>query len=297
MHANGQFSDDNRPVLIALLATVALHVALGGWLSEPLSLAARPARPATRVIVTPAPVDPARLPPSMRFGEASPLGNREIPQAAPHVAARNQVAAQPVPEPSPTRSALPRSAGEDADAMRVAQARPRPLDEAVDPAPRAEAGTPSVGVNPSAAAPIPSPRPPVPAAATPRATLPSGTSGLLLRNPVGVSRAGAIAIDARFSSYGDYSQRMLEAIQGSWWGIIERSHFDDFAAGYVVVRFRIHRDGTVTDAEVVSSTVPALAGLACKDAVTLPAPYDTWRADMVAMLGEDETVTITFHYR
>ena len=132
---------------------------------------------------------------------------------------------------------------------------------------------------------------------TPRATLPTGTSGLLLRNPVGVGRAGAVALDARFSSYGDYAQRMLEAVQGSWWSLLERAHFDDFAAGHVVVRFRIHRDGTVSDARVVSSTVPLLAGLACKDAVMLPAPYDIWRADMVAMLGESEEVTITFHYR
>lgn len=37
--------------------------------------------------------------------------------------------------------------------------------------------------------------------------------------------------------------------------------------------------------------------LACKDAVMAPAPYDIWRADMVAMYGESDTVTINFIYR
>jgi hypothetical protein len=28
-----------------------------------------------------------------------------------------------------------------------------------------------------------------------------------------------------------------------------------------------------------------------------PAPYDAWRADMVALYGEEDVVTISFHYR
>jgi len=284
-------------VFVALVATLLLHAGLGAWLSEPLSFALRlPVAPA-KVVVTPAPVDPAKLPPQLRLAETAPQGNREVPAAASHIAARNQSAAQPDPERSPTRSALPRSAGEDPEALRLAQARPRAVDQP-DPAESAgEAGTSSVAVDAAPAAAAPQPRPQPVASAIPRASLPAGTSGLLLRNPVGVGRAGLLALDARFSSYGDYSQRMLEAIQASWWSLIERARFDDFAAGYVIVRFRIHRDGTVTDAEVVASTVPPLAALTCKDAVALPAPYDTWRADMVAMLGDDEPVTITFHYR
>jgi len=284
-------------MVVALLATVALHVVLGTWLSTPLSFVLRlPVAPA-RVVVTPLPVDPAKLPPSLRLAETASQGNREVPAEAPHIAARNQAAAQPDPEKAPTRSELPRSSGEDTAALRLAQARPRAVDQPDASADRAEAGTSSLAMSPVPASPTPQPRPQPRMSAAPRASLPSGTSGLLLRNPVGVGRAGALALDARFSSYGDYSQRMLEAIQASWWSLIERARFDDFAAGYVIVRFRIHRDGTVTDAEVVGSTVPTLAALTCKDAVALPAPYDAWRADMVAMLGEDETVTITFHYR
>jgi len=63
------------------------------------------------------------------------------------------------------------------------------------------------------------------------------------------------------------------------------------------VRFRLHRDGTVTDAVILSNEVTRVMSLACKDAVMAPAPYDIWRADMVALYGESDIVTINFYYR
>jgi TonB family protein len=112
-----------------------------------------------------------------------------------------------------------------------------------------------------------------------------------------VGRAGALALDAKFSTYGDYAQRFLEAVQSSWWLLLSRSNAQDFSAGTVVIRFRLHPDGTVTDATIVSSSVSTLAALACQDAITLPAPYDAWRPEMLALLGDAEWVTLTFIYR
>jgi hypothetical protein len=133
--------------------------------------------------------------------------------------------------------------------------------------------------------------------ARPRATIPSGTTGILLKNNVGVNRAGAIAVDARFSNYGDYSQRMMEAIQSSWWALVERGRFESVSRGSVVVRFNLCRDGSVVAAEILFSDVPQVMALACKDSVMAPAPFDIWREDMVALFGnEQNTVTITFHY-
>jgi hypothetical protein len=67
--------------------------------------------------------------------------------------------------------------------------------------------------------------------------------------------------------------------------------------GTVQVRFKLHRDGSVTDATILYEDVPRLMALACKDAVQSPAPFDAWRADMVALFGQEDNVTITFHYR
>jgi hypothetical protein len=118
----------------------------------------------------------------------------------------------------------------------------------------------------------------------------------LLKNNIGVNKAGILAVDARFSNYGDYAQRMMEAIQSSWWELIDRAHFENVSRGLVVIRFRLCRDGTVIDAEIVQANVPQILALACKDAVMAPAPFDVWREDMVALYGEDQEVTLTFHY-
>lgn len=272
----------NAPVLWAAAVTVLAHATLAPWLASPFGSSLVPA---PKVTLRRAAVDPARLPPAFRVAETSPQGNREAPPEARFQAARNQRAAQPAPVPGAT-GALPRMAGESPDALRLAQATPSPTLPAEPEAPRpAEAGTPRVSGAPAR---------PNPLLARSR---PTGTSGLLLYNPSDVGRAGALALDAKFSTYGDYAQRLLEAVQSSWWLLLSRTNAQDFSAGTVVIRFRLHPDGSVTDAEVLSSSVSTLAALACKDAVVLPAPYDAWRPEMAALLGDAEWVTLTFHYR
>lgn len=293
-------SIDIRSATIAVVVSLGVHLLLFWALPESFQKVAVFVRP-VEVLTAPVKIDEARLPPKLRFAETNPAANQAVPKTEPFTSSRNQTAAQPVPEKMPTVSPLPRSAG-TSEQIRLAQGKPRSIDQSQS----APAAQPAISmVPPAKVAPPPGPgksaaQPaPAPVAANPdrpRASAPSGTFGLLLRRPVGVSRAGSLAIDARFSNYGDYTQRMMEAIQSSWWSIIERSRFEGVSRGHVVVSFRLHRDGTVTDAKVLGSEVTRVMTLACKDAVMAPAPYDIWRADMVAMYGESDTVTINFHY-
>jgi len=299
----GVRSDDSidiRSATIAVVVSLALHLLLLWALPDSFRKVVVFVRP-VEVLTAPVKIDEARLPPKLRFAETNPAANQAVPKVAPFTSSRNQTAAQPVPEKKPTNSALPKSAG-TSEQVRLAQGKPRSIDQSQ----AAPAVQPSVSMAPPVKS-VPPPGPgrsaakPAPAQVAanpdrPRATLPSGTAGLLLRNHSGVSRAGAVAIDARFSNYGDYTQRMLEAIQSSWWSIIERSRFEGVSRGRVTVRFRLHRDGTVTDVQIVGSEVTRVMTLACKDSVMAPAPYDIWRADMVAMYGESDTVTINFLY-
>ena len=287
------------------MASFGLHLLLLWLLPDTFRKAVVAIVRPVEVLTAPVKIDEARLPPKLRFAETNPLANQAVPKTAPFTSARNQTAAQPVPEKMPSNSALPKSAGTSPE-IRLIQAKPRSIDQSqAQPTP-----TPAISMAGPKAAPPPGPgkaaAQPVPKAAPaptpvdperPRASIPSGTAGLLLRNSVGVNRAGAVAIDARFSQYGDYTQRMLEAIQSSWWSIIERSQFESVQRGRVTVRFRLHRDGTVTDATILSNEVTRVMSLACKDAVMAPAPYDIWRADMVALYGESDIVTINFYYR
>jgi outer membrane biosynthesis protein TonB len=295
-------SIDQRSAAIAVAVSLGLHLLLLWVLPDTFHKVVAYMRP-VEVLTAPVKIDEARLPPKLRFIETNPLANQAVPKTTPFTSARNQTAAQPVPEKMPTNSPLPKSQG-TSEQLRIAQGKPRSIDQS-QAAPAAQPSVsmaapvkaaPPPGPGKSAAQPSPAP---VPVAANPdrpRASVPSGTYGLLLRRPVGVNRAGSIAVDARFSNYGDYTQRMMEAIQSSWWSIIERSRFEGVSRGNVIVRFRLHRDGTVTDAQVLGTEVTRVMTLACKDAVMAPAPYDIWRADMVAMYGESDTVTINFIY-
>ena len=293
-------SIDLRSAALAVAVSLGLHLLLLWALPDTFHKVVVFVRP-VEVLTAPVKIDEARLPPKLRFIETNPLANQAVPKTAPFTSSRNQTAAQPVPEKMPTNSPLPKSDG-TSEQLRIAKGKPRSIDQS-EAQPISQ---PSVSMAaPVKAAPPPGPgksaaRPsPTPVAANPdrpRATVPSGTYGLLLRRPVGVSRAGSIAVDARFSNYGDYTQRMLEAIQSSWWSIIERSRFEGVSRGRVTVSFRLHRDGTVTEAKIHGSEVTRVMTLACKDAVMAPAPYDIWRADMVAMYGESDTVTINFLY-
>ena len=296
---------DLRSAALAVAVSLGLHLLLLWALPDTFHKVVAFVRP-IEVLTAPVKIDEARLPPKLRFIETNPLANQAVPKTTPYTSSRNQTAAQPVPEKMPTNSPLPKSEG-TSDQLRIAQGKPRTIDQSqAAPAPQPSISmaapakaTPPPGPGKSVAQPSPTPVP-APVAANPerpRASVPSGTYGLLLRRPVGVNRAGTIAVDARFSNYGDYTQRMMEAIQSSWWSIIERSRFEGVSRGNVIVRFRLHRDGTVTDAQVLGSEVTRVMTLACKDAVMAPAPYDIWRADMVAMYGESDTVTINFIYR
>ena len=289
-----------RSAAIAVVASLGLHLLLFWLVPDSFQKVVAFVRP-VEVLTSPVKIDEARLPPKLRFAETNPAANQAVPKTAPFTSSRNQTAAQPVPEKKPTHSPLPKSAG-TSEQIRIAQGKPRSINQseampAVQPSVSMAApvkAAPPPGPGKSAAKPAPAPIAANPD--RPRAAPPSGTYGLLLRNPVGVSRAGSIAIDARFSNYGDYTQRMMEAIQSSWWSIIERSRFEGVSRGHVAVSFRLHRDGTVTDAKILGSEVTRVMTLACKDAVMAPAPYDLWRADMVAMYGESDTVTINFLY-
>ena len=293
-------SIDQRSAAIAVAVSLGLHLLLIWVLPDSFQKVVAFVRP-IEVLTAPVKIDEARLPPKLRFIETNPVANQAVPKTTPFTSSRNQTAAQPVPEKMPTNSPLPKSEG-TSESLRIAQGKPRSIDQSQ----AQPISQPSVSMAaPVKAAPPPGPgksaaKPsPAPVAANPerpRASVPSGTYGLLLRRPVGVSRAGSIAVDARFSNYGDYTQRMMEAIQSSWWSIIERSRFEGVTRGRVTVSFRLHRDGTVTDAKVLGTEVTRVMTLACKDAVMAPAPYDIWRADMVAMYGESDTVTINFLY-
>lgn len=199
--------------------------------------------------------------------------------------------AAPAPEPRvPAAEETPRDAGADVavEGGEIAAGDDAPkTGEKKDAAETAEEKI--AAGDPADALPDPQPRPQI----VPRA----GLNSITMRSNTAVNEIGACSLDAKFSEYGDYTQRMLEAIQAAWYITVWRSAIVQPPA-VVVVEFTLHADGTIDGARVVYSDASDPATYACLDAVVSRAPFERWRADMVAVVGgESETGRISFYYR
>jgi TonB family protein len=123
-----------------------------------------------------------------------------------------------------------------------------------------------------------------------------GTTGMLLKSTTGVSTAGTVALDAKFSEFGDYGQRFMEVIQASWWEIILRGNIRG-QGGDVTVAFTLCANGSVKDVKILSSSAHEVATYACKDAIEARAPYEKWPPAMREMLGAEFHTSCRFSYR
>ncbi len=131
---------------------------------------------------------------------------------------------------------------------------------------------------------------------SPRPTLPRTHSAPVAERPGSTSRIGEIAIDARRSEFGTYLERMLEAIERQWHSLARAHLSASDAASRVRIRFVLDSSGRVEIVDVESSATHT-GTLICQDAIEARAPFGNWSDDMIDVLGDEQTLTITFHYR
>jgi hypothetical protein len=122
------------------------------------------------------------------------------------------------------------------------------------------------------------------------------------RDPVG-RRVGAapvvghVSIDARFREFGDYTERMLDVIRRQWHMLAWETLRSSETGTLVALSFQIDSQGMIHGMEVHHSTASLTATLICQDAITSRQPYGPWTQDMREVLGDEQTVSIRFHYR
>ncbi|RME73359.1 MAG: hypothetical protein D6781_00555 [Verrucomicrobia bacterium] len=133
------------------------------------------------------------------------------------------------------------------------------------------------------------------ASPAPRPRLPRATPGPIRNQPLGVSQVGRIAVDAKFSEFGDYLERMIEAVSQRWNAMVASRSYGETSVR-VVLEFKITRDGTIEDLVVVDSTAKALGILLARSAIEQGQPYGVWPKEMVDVLGESQTITFAFYY-
>lgn len=129
----------------------------------------------------------------------------------------------------------------------------------------------------------------------PRPRLPRATPGPQRLREAGVSQTGQIAVNATFSQFGDYLERMIEAVSQRWNAMVASRSYGETSVR-VVLEFKITQDGTIEQLEVIDSSAQALGILLCRSAIEQGQPYGVWPQEMVEVLGESQTIKFAFYY-
>lgn len=343
---------ETRSIEVGVAGTILVHLLLLLFIPQIMRTqstvhppARRPAAPRPfNIQLTPLARKP--LPPKqpMKFVEANPNANNNVPDRTTNFAAQNQQVAQEKPTPN-GKSDMPALEGQkeikstqivtgtlekQQPQAPVAPAKVAPPKAAVSP-PRQEqnplAGTDQVqGKNPDGygtaqakvddnAKPImqkvdgAKDAPPVanangtapqidPRHPQPRKTLAQHVRpAIFTENKFGTSNIGPTAVDARWSNYGEYLQRLIESVQIEWDRILESSRTYPPSGSTVTVKFKLDSKGRVAEIIDVTSSSSEQGKDSCVSAITNRSPYGEWTADMIALLGDAQDMTFTFYYQ
>lgn len=121
---------------------------------------------------------------------------------------------------------------------------------------------------------------------------------ILAENKIGTPNLGVTAINAKFSNYGAYLQRLVEAVQIEWDGLLVDSKTYPPSGTFVVVRFFINAKGEIARFGDIDNHSSTWGAKACSAAISNRAPYGEWTDDMKAALNPDgEELVFTFYYQ
>lgn len=121
--------------------------------------------------------------------------------------------------------------------------------------------------------------------------------GIFADNKVGTMNIGPTAVDARWSNYGVYLQRMIETVQIQWDRILMQSSIYPPSGTSVKIKFRMDSEGTITKIIEVKNDSSEQGKESCVSAIIARSPYGKWSEDMIAVLGESQEMTFTFYFQ
>ncbi|MBI2496399.1 MAG: hypothetical protein HYV75_00155 [Opitutae bacterium] len=122
-------------------------------------------------------------------------------------------------------------------------------------------------------------------------------STILTNRATGVANIGILGMDARWSEYGDYLNRLIEIVQVQWYKILEGQQGAPPRGSHVVVTFRINSKGETEIIKVEDADAGRQGVLSCENAITSPQPYSKWSDAMIAVLGDSQELTFAFYYQ
>jgi TonB family protein len=96
---------------------------------------------------------------------------------------------------------------------------------------------------------------------------------------------------------GKYDGAMMKRIQDRWYDLLDEFKFNGERKGVVVVGFKLHPDGHVSDLVITKTTVDADLGKTALSAVEGAAPFEPWPQGMREKIKEGyREVTFRFNY-
>ena len=120
--------------------------------------------------------------------------------------------------------------------------------------------------------------------------------GRKMKQDGGVRRLAIDSLDAKATPFGDYDWALVQAIQGAWFRLLEEQGYAADYRGKVMLRFRLHFDGRITDLTIVENTAGWLPGAICENAVEKPTPFTRFPPDMRRVVGDIRSIQFTFFY-
>jgi outer membrane biosynthesis protein TonB len=113
----------------------------------------------------------------------------------------------------------------------------------------------------------------------------------------GGTRRLVSSLDARATPFGEYDDKIIEAIRQRWYDLLDSQQFAQDRSGKVILQFHLNYDGTVSEMQVLQNTVGELLCYVCQKAVNDPSPFEAWPSDMRRVVGANfREMTFTFYY-
>ena len=111
----------------------------------------------------------------------------------------------------------------------------------------------------------------------------------------GVTLKGSPSPGVRLTGYGDYDARFVDEVRLAW--LRYRAKPGWFDPGKVVIDFKLHHNGAITDLVVRGNPANPLQDYYCRQALAIPAPFTKWSETMRREIGADfRQCRFSFHY-
>ena len=86
-------------------------------------------------------------------------------------------------------------------------------------------------------------------------------------------------------------------MQTQWYRILEESRVSPPRGSHVTITFKINSRGETEIVKVEDQDSGKQGVFSCQNAITYPQPYRKWTDQMIAVLGEEQQITIGFYYQ